>query len=275
MALDDISLTSGMKANLLELENVTNLMNRTQTRLSTGKAVNSPIDNPLNYFIAQSLTNRAANISTAKDNMSLGLQTISAANNGITAITSLVAAAQGVANSALAASSSDTTTITALAKQYNGLLAQIDNAATNSAFQGVNLLTGNNLTVNLGDNSTLTVTGVSANSTGLSLSTAPTDGTWQSSTTTSVANSLSQLGTALTTLQTDSQSLSANSNIVTIRQTFADNMISTLSTGSDDLTLADMNQESANMLALQTQQQLGIAALGIAAQAAQSVLKLI
>jgi len=274
MALDDISLTSGMRANLLSLQQTQGLLDRTQQRLSTGKAVNNPIDNPLNYFISQSLTNRAANLSTAKDNMSLGLQTITAANNGISAISSLVDAAMGVANSVLAASSTDTSTINALATQFNGLLTQIDNAANNSGFQGVNLLAGNNLTVNLGDGSSLTVTGVTASSgsSGLNITQATTTGgSWYSAASTSIT----ELNTALTTLQTDSQGLSSNSNVVTIRQTFADNMISTLQKGSDDLTLADMNQESANMLALQTQQQLGIAALSISAQAAQSILKLL
>ena len=51
-------------------------------------------------------------------------------------------------------------------------------------------------------------------------------------------------------------------------------MISNLQTGSDNLTLADMNEEGANMLALQTRQQLGIQALSLASQANQSVMRL-
>ena len=63
-------------------------------------------------------------------------------------------------------------------------------------------------------------------------------------------------------------------NIITIRQDFTSSMINTLQTGSDNLTLADMNEEGANMLMLQTRQSLGTTALSLAAQAAQSVLKL-
>ena len=90
MALSDISLTAGMRANLLSLQQTVNLLNRTQTRLASGKKVNSPIDDPLNYFTAKSLTDRASDLSVSKDNMSEGIQTISAANNGITAINALV-----------------------------------------------------------------------------------------------------------------------------------------------------------------------------------------
>ena len=167
MALNDISLTSGMRSNLLSLQNTVDLLNRTQQRLSTGKKVNSPIDNPLNYFVAKSLTDRASDISLAKDNMSEGIQTLKAADTGVKAINALISAAKGVATSALSASTAD---IAALQTQYNGILTQIDNAANNSFYKGVNLLNGNTLTVNLGDNSTLSVTGFTGTASGLSVS---------------------------------------------------------------------------------------------------------
>jgi flagellin len=75
-------------------------------------------------------------------------------------------------------------------------------------------------------------------------------------------------------LRTQAQSLSANLNIITTRQEFTDNMINTLQTGADNLTLADMNQEGANMLMLQTRQSLGTTSLSLSSQAAQSILRL-
>jgi len=276
MALNDISLTAGMRSNLLSLQQTVDLLNRTQTRLSSGKKVNTPIDNPLNYFVAKSLTDRASDISTAKDSMSEGIQTISAANNGITAINALVSAAKGVATSALSAAAGD---ISSLATQYNGILTQIDNAANNSFYKGTNLVNSktHTLKVDLGDSSSLVVSGFDLTYTGLSISTAnngalSTAKDWSGST--GINASISQLDTALTTLRTDSKGLSSNSNIVTIRQEFASNMIATLQKGSDNLTLADMNEEGANMLMLQTRQALGISALSLSAQAAQSILKL-
>jgi flagellin-like hook-associated protein FlgL len=276
MALSDISLTAGMRANLLSLQQTVNLLNRTQTRLASGKKVNSPIDDPLNYFTAKSLTDRASDLSVSKDNMSEGIQTISAANNGITAINALVSAAKGIATSALSASTGD---ISSLQTQYNGILTQIDNAANNSFYKGTNLLnsTSVTLTVDLGDSTSLTVTGYNVTASGLSVSQAGSSGLdWSIGglSTTAINASLAQLDTALSTLRTDSKGLSSNSNIITIRQDFASNMIATLQKGSDNLTLADMNEEGANMLMLQTRQALGISALSLSAQAAQSILKL-
>jgi flagellin-like hook-associated protein FlgL len=270
MALNDISLTAGMRSNLLSLQQTVDLLNRTQTRLSSGKKVNTPIDNPLNYFVAKSLNDRASDISTAKDSMSEGIQTISAANNGITAINALVSAAKGIATSALSAASGD---IAALMTQFNGILTQIDNAADDAFYKGTNLLKGNTLTVDLGDGSSLVVTGYTTTYAGLSISQAGASGKdW--TTASNITGSISQLDTAISTLRVDSQGLSSNSNIVTIRQDFANNMIASLTKGADNLTLADMNEEGANMLMLQTRQALGISALGLSAQAAQSVLKL-
>jgi flagellin-like hook-associated protein FlgL len=276
MALNDISLTAGMRSNLLSLQNTVDLLNRTQTRLSSGKKVNTPIDNPLNYFVAKSLTDRASDISTAKDSMSEGIQTITAANNGITAINALVSAAKGIATSALSASTAD---IGALVTQYNGVLDQIDKAANNSFYKGVNLLKSGSLTVDLGDSSTLTVSGFDTTYGGLSISQAAnaaggTTADWSAVGGSGITASTGQLDTAISKLRVDSQGLSSNSNIVTIRQDFANNMIATLTKGADNLTLADMNEEGANMLMLQTRQALGISALGLSAQAAQSVLKL-
>jgi flagellin len=274
MAINDISLTAGMRTNLLSLQTTVDLMNRTQTRLSTGKKVNSPIDDPLNYFTAKSLTDRASDISTAKDSMSEGIQTISAANNGVKAINALIGTAKGIATSALSAASGD---ISGLEDQFNGILTQIDNAANNSFYKGVNLVKGDVLLVNLGDSSSLTVTGFTGSASGLNISQAGGAGkNWAIGgvSATSINASITQLDSAVSTLRLKTQSLSSNSSVVTIRQDFANNMIATLTTGSDNLTLADMNEEGANMLMLQTRQALGISALSLSAQAAQSVLKL-
>jgi flagellin-like hook-associated protein FlgL len=81
------------------------------------------------------------------------------------------------------------------------------------------------------------------------------------------------LASASTQLRAQSKNLANNLNIITTRQDFTDNMISTLKTGSDNLTLADMNQEGANMLMLQTRQSLGTTALSLSSQAAQSILR--
>lgn len=103
MALNDISLTSGMRSNLVQLQATVTLLDRTQERLATGKKVNSPLDNPINYFAAQGHLTRASDIAQYKDGMAEGVQTIQAANAGIKGIQGLIESARSLAQSALAA----------------------------------------------------------------------------------------------------------------------------------------------------------------------------
>jgi flagellin len=279
MAISDISITAGMRTNLLNLQNTATLLNRTQQRLSSGKQVNSALDNPTNYFAAQNATQRAGDLSDKKDGMSEAVQTVSATNAGITAITGLIQAAKGIAQSAL--STSDTTVQSKLAAQYDTIRTQIDQMSSDSSYKGLNLLANNStggtttLTVNFNENasSSLAVVGFLGNSTGLSLTSAGSaGGNWQA--TSSITADSAKMDSAITSLRTSTQTLAANLNIITTRQSFTDSMISTLQTGSDNLTLADMNQEGANMLMLQTRQSLGTTSLSMSSQAAQSVLKL-
>ena len=275
MSTSDISLTAGMRTNLLNLQNTSTLLNRTQQRLSSGKQVNSALDNPTNYFASQNATQRASDLSGRKDGMSEAVQTVSATNAGITAITGLIQAAKGIAQSAL--STSDTTVQSKLAAQYDTIRTQIDQVSSDSGYQGLNLLAATygaatTLTINFNENasSSLAVVGFIGNSAGLSLTGA--GGNWQA--TSSITADSAKMDSAITSLRTSTQTLAANLNIITTRQGFTDNMISTLQTGSDNLTLADMNQEGANMLMLQTRQSLGTTSLSMSSQAAQSVLKL-
>ena len=85
-----ITLTASMRSNLNSLKNISKQMNTTQERLSTGKKVNSAIDNASSYYQARSLTNRASDLDALLDAMGQGIQTIQAANEGITGGLSLL-----------------------------------------------------------------------------------------------------------------------------------------------------------------------------------------
>ena len=89
-----------------------------------------------------------------------------------------------------------------------------------------------------------------------------------------ITAALDSVSNAIATLRTLSSKFGNNYSIVQSREAFTENLINVLTEGADKLTLADMNEESANMLALQTRQQLAINSLSLASQAAQSVLKL-
>jgi flagellin len=284
MAINDVSLTSGMRANLISLQGTVDLLNKTQQRLSTGKKVNSALDDPTSYFASTSLNSLASDLSSRKDQMSNAVQVIDAANNGITGITALIESAKGIANSAL--SSNNTTTVYSLGQQYDSIMAQIDKLATDSGYNGTNLLAVNSLTVSFSSSNSLSVTSAIAGSAvnftnlGLTTSTVATQGSaWSvvggaNVTTASITAAITALGTAETQLQDASGVLSANLSVINTRQTFTTSMINTLQTGADNLTLADTNEEGAKMLMLQTRQSLGTTALSLSSQAAQSVLKL-
>ena len=270
MAVNDISLTSGMRNNLLQLQNTTSLINRTQERLSTGKQVNSALDNPTNFFAAQSHINRASDFAVRKDGMAEGIQTAKAADSGISAINSLVEAAKGLAAAALG--TANTTDRATFATQYQQLITQINTLASDSQYRGTNLLTGDSLSVKFNEtgSASLSVTGFTATASGLNIA----SGTNNWSSTSDITTAQGNLQSASDKLRIESKNLANNLNIITTRQDFTDNLIGTLRTGADNLTLADMNQEGANMLMLQTRNQLGTTSLSLASQAAQAILRL-
>ncbi len=98
--MSDIVLSSGIRNNLLALQNTSDLMGATQNRLATGKKVNTALDNPLNYFVAAGFSARASDLSRLLDNIGLSVKTLEAANNGITSILKLVETAQATARQA-------------------------------------------------------------------------------------------------------------------------------------------------------------------------------
>ena len=99
--MSGIVLSSSVRQNLLSLQSTADLLATTQNRLSTGKSVNSALDNPTNFFTAQSLDNRASDINNLLDNIGNGVQVLQAANTGITSLQKLVDSAKSIANQAL------------------------------------------------------------------------------------------------------------------------------------------------------------------------------
>jgi flagellin len=270
MGVNDIILSGNMRQNLTNLQSVAMLQARTSLRLATGLKVNSAVDDPSAYFAAQNQRSRASDLDARKAEMGQAIQTVKAADSGIKAITALIQQAKGLAASARSAGTTDAA---ALATQFNDLLTQINNIATDSGYNGKNLLGSDTLTVQFNESgsSSLAIAGFDGSAT-TGLGIAQAVGNWATSG--NIDTSSSQLDTALTTLRNNSKTLSANLGVVTARQDFTSGLVDTLSTGADNLTAADTNAEGANMLALQTRQQLSISALGLSNQAQQGILKL-
>ncbi len=380
-----ISLTAGMRSNLVNLQSTAKLMEQTAVRLNTGKKVNSALDDPTSYFTARNHMSRVNDLEALKNGMSEGIQTIAAANDGISAIISLIEDAKAKAESAKSAedgSDYDTVTITlngvaagdtvtingelytataagvtaganefnintgdygdeitamnlaelvnseveadgdidatvngavislsataadldaatvavsdndkfvesdvisatgdekaALATQYATLMSQITKLRNDAGYKGINLMKdGDTLTVNFEGDNKLEVAGFDGSLTGLKLNAtgdATSGSIWGDDT--DIDIDIAKMDAAINVLESKASTLASSTSIVKTRQNFTENMINTLTTGADNLTLADMNEEGANMLMLQTQQALGTNSLSMSAQTAQGVLRL-
>jgi flagellin-like hook-associated protein FlgL len=269
MSFGDITLNAGMRANLLNLQNTAALMNRTQLRLSTAKKVNSAIDDAAAFFAAQAEMSRAGDLTALKDSMGEAVQTLKAADAGISSITKLIEQAKGLIAAARSATTADRAT---LATQFDDLLTQMDQLAADASYKGTNLLDSGTLTLTFNENatSTLTITGFDASSTGLSISAANL--AWAADA--DIDAAATDLTAALSTLRVQSSGLSSNSGTIQIRLDFTLGLVNTLAEGAFKLVGADLNEEGANMQALQIQQQLGISALSLSAQSQSAILKL-
>ena len=215
-------------------------------------------------------------VKASDDNGSLRIQNLSTADLSVVGADSTNTITGGTGGS-------NTQTITGntvrsnLTTQFNNLVSQLNSIAGDSSYNGVNLLNGDTLKLIFNETNTSSISIQSQNSNGVNSSTLGISNATgaEFSSNTPLSTRLSSLQTALTSLRAQSAGFGSNLSLVQNRQTFTTNMINTLTTGSDNLTLADTNQESANLLALQTRQQLSITALGLSAQADQAVLKIL
>lgn len=302
----EITLTAAMRNNLVSLQQTAQLMGQTQERLATGKRVNSALDNPTNFFAASAHMQRANDLTARKDGMTEAVQAIKATDAGITGMKTLLESAKGVLEQARSTSSSG---LAALYKSFNTIAAQIKQLINDSSYKGTNFMNGSSVSLDVLFNETgsnkITINGFNAQMSGLLNSAqigsaAASDGgfsmlasavftnisTFIAGTAVgagtaagfSLAYNLNAVGNGLTAaiaqLQAESAKMSADLAIINARLDFTTSIVNVEKTGSDNLTLADTNEEGANMLMLQTRNQLGTTSLSLASQAAQSVLRL-
>ncbi len=237
----------------------------------------------------------AANIAALVNDQTTGVTASVATGGGIdiasdttgasssVAIASYTAAVSGgstgIADGSNTGSAESTSTITNPARaefisQFNEIVGQIDELAEDAGFNGVNLLNGDSLSVTFNEDgsSELDITGVTFDSAGLGLSSLASTAF---DTNSSIDTVLTNLDSAIGTLRSQASEFGSNLSIVETREDFTKAMINTLETGAANLTLADTNEEGANLLALQTRQQLSSTSLSLASQADQNVLRLL
>ncbi len=285
----EVKLSSAIRANLLSLQATASLVARTQGRLSTGLKVASAIDDAVAFFQAKSLTDRANDLTGKKNGIDQGISSLTTALQAVESTEDVFSQMKGLVLSAKSGTASDRLT---LSSQFNNLAQQANNLIGDSSYQGLNLVnsTANALKVSFSEKtgSVLNVDGANilvTNFVGLSfvaVSTLASAGfTVLSNGWSAVGNSISLfdavvdiLDSAITTIRTNAATLGSNVSLLQTRLDFTTSYVNTLTGGSDKLTLADLNEEGANLVALQTHQQLATQALAFAGQAERAVLQL-
>lgn len=290
---DSVTLSSSIRSNLLSLQNTGSLVNRTNSRLSTGQKVASAIDDAVAYFQAKGLSDRASDLTTRKDGIDQGISSVKSAITGLENVEKVLVQMKGVALSAKSATGTERVD---LEKQFNSLAKQLNNLATDSSYQGLNLINNSTakLTVQFSDKTAaqLQVDGVNVQASalkGLSSTTVASaqakvlsgNKTWDTIGTSSGGNSVTNLDSvvkavdsAIATVRSNTKTLGANVALLQTRLDFTKSYVNNLTEGAGKLTLADLNEEGANLVSLQTRQQLGIQALSFAGQQEQGVLSL-
>ena len=286
--MSDIILGAATQQNLLSLQQINQNMNTTQNHLATGLKVGSAVDNAVLFFQAQSLTNRASDLTVRKSNVDQAVSSLTAATQGIQAVISILQQMQGVLSSA---KTQNATQRHSSQTQINTLAAQLNHLVGDTSYQGLNLVNSSisKLSLQFSDqtSSTITVNGFNmlvsklvtgANAKASVFASAAVGGlNFTNAATTGVSifdKAYNFLNTSIATAQANAQSLGANISLLNVRIDFTSNYTTTLNGGSSKLTVADVNQESTNLVTLQTRQQLAIQSLSIATQSEQAVLRL-
>lgn len=290
----NIKLSSAIRSNLLALQDTANLVARTQGRLSTGLKVASAIDDAVAFFQAKALSDRAGDLTNRKDGIDQGISSLTVALKATESVESVFNQMKGILLSAKSATSTERVD---LQTQFDELAKQSNLLVNDASYQGLNLLnsTATQLKVSFSEKSAsvLSVDGSNVQLSGFTaafgvtlLSAAGLGGNLVDALNTGftsfdLSNQVStfdsiveRIDSAITSVRSKAKSLGSNVSLLKTRLDFTSQYVNTLSGGSDKLTLADLNEEGANLVALQTRQQLATQALAFAGQSEQAVLQL-
>ena len=295
--MSDITLTASLAVYSSVTATSDGLEDRTQTRLNTGKKINSAIDDAVAYFRSQSLTQRSNDFSNYKSNIDQSIQTVSSALTATSSVELILNQIKAVLSDVAGNTTSENVAATT---EFKDLSKQLFQLVKDSTYQGLNILAGSTVTLStqVSDRTAATfqINAYNLISTGvgnaLSIFTAATNvfssgGTLNfsalvSGTSYGAITSFTSLNTAgfsasnvqnivgstqkvidnaISQIQGVTAALGTNVNILQDRSSFSANYAADLQNGSDKLTLADLNTEAANSTALNLRQQLGIQSL--------------
>ncbi|MFM9974451.1 MAG: flagellin [Beijerinckiaceae bacterium] len=278
-----VALSNGLRSAVTSLNDLDFSIGISNKRLSTGKKVNDVLDNASVFFQAQGFDTRARGLDGLIDGQNLGLRTLEKASSAVGAGQKLLETARGLAQQALTFAAGSTERANVLAQVATILTpttGQFDQVTSDGTFNGKNLLrtaAANDLKVVFNLESGAAQTSFSSTAADLKIGggvTITAAGYAAAATDAQVNTLLGELTTGIGVTTTRANTLAAGISTIQIRLDFTRSDSRTNRTASDQLTLADINEEGAKLTALQTRQQLAVTALSLANRSDQAILRL-
>lgn len=272
--MSDIAIPASTRTALLATQRTTALIDTKLQNLATGLRINSAIANPSAFFTARSLSNRANDLLTVKDNIGQSASALGSTIVGIDALGKTLDQLKAVLEAAQGGDAADRA---AAAAQFETLRGQLDSLANDASFSGTGLLGGkpNDLTVTLNEDgsSTLTLKGVASDSAALGVDPAAS-GFNNFATDADIDAAISKLNAAINTLRTTAATFGTDASVLSIREDFTNNLANSLQAGAAKLINADLNQEAAELLSLNVASRLGVTSLALSTQNQRAILQL-
>jgi flagellin len=270
-----VALSFGIRNSLFSLSDIGSQTAVANKRLSTGKRVNDVLDNATNFFQARGFNQLGNDLATLQDNISLNIKTLEVATKALDGIDKLLGSALGLIRQARSLSTGAPERVT-LNAQAQTALDQITLLANDATFNGKNLLkaTPDGLQINFNTETGAALTFLNVAGVDTTNGASGLNITLAGVTDANLDAAITSITTAVTTVRTRGSNFASNIAIAQTRQDYNKSKVNSLRTGSDVLTLADINEEGANLAALQTRQQLAVQALSLANQADQGILRL-
>jgi len=245
----------------------------TESKVNSGLKVAGAKDSGAIYAIAQTMRSNVAGYEAVTDSLNRGTSVVDTAISAGEAISDLLIEMKENALSA-ADVSLDTTSRTSLQTDYVAMADQIDTIVKNASFNGINLVDSGTATVSALASANDTTQTISVAHQDMSVDNLGITATGYAADGSDAAAEALLVSTAIAAVNTSLSALSAGSKKFSIQTSFVSKLSDSLTTGIGNLVDADMSEESANLTALQTKQQLGVQALSIANEAPSIVLSL-
>lgn len=272
--VDSIALTEATRFQLQQVQQVAAIRQDANEALSSGLRVQSATDDPVDFFRANALSERAQDLFAAKDSLGQGLSSIEASLVGLDAIEDLAQQLRGLA---LSATGSSPDQRAAIAEQFDLIRDQITAIAGDTTFGGNSLISTDAVDLQLqgsdAPGNVITIEGLVSDAATLGISASVTFNDF--ATAADIEAAISQIDSAIVEARNNAQRLGSEAAAVQIQEDFIDNITNTLETGAANLVNADINQTAAELLSAQIREELGLTSLGLTTRNEQLVVGLL